>query len=68
MFQPGHNSGQTIWQREGLRTGGNCCAVNFLRNFHNVFLKWVGVSVSNGNIFRLLYILLISPYTETPQA
>lgn len=67
MFWPGHNGRQTIWQSEGLRTVGNCCAVNFLRNFHNLFLKWVVVSVSNGNIFRLLYLLLNSPCSETPQ-
>ena len=67
MFWPGHKSGQTIWQSGGLPTSGNCCAVNFLRNFHNLFLKWVVVSVSNGNIFRLLYLLLNSPCSEKPQ-
>ena len=67
IFGKGLKSGQAIWQRQGLRVAGNCCAVNFLRNFHNLFLKWVVVSVSNGNIFRLLYLLLNSPCSETPQ-
>jgi len=67
IFGKGHQSGQAIWQRQGLRVAGNCCVVNFLRNFHNLFLKWVVVSVSNSNIFRSLYLLLNSSCSETPQ-